>query len=198
MNSKNPKWLTLLTFSLLSLALVQGCDRDKKPEKQPKGLLMVSESVEVAAPPEVVWAVLGDFGNMQAWHPAIVKSVHEGGHTPGAKRTLYLGEDVTISEELLGYDGQARSYEYRILAVDPKVLPVMDYVSELSVGAGEDAGHSLVVWSGGFNSAGNEDMDQEKRDEMSLGVIKSVYRGGLDNLASIFAPGNGDKPKTPY
>ncbi len=195
MNSKNPKWLTLLTFSLLSLVLVQGCERDKG-EKQPKELLMVSESVEVAAPPEGVWAILGDFGNMQAWHPAIVKSDHEGGNTPGAKRTLYLGDDITISEELLGYDGQARSYEYRILAVDPKVLPVMDYVSEVRVGAGKDAGHSLVVWSSRFNSAGNEDMDQEKRDETSLGAIKSVYRGGLDNLGLVFAPedddGNGD------
>ncbi len=180
---KKLKWLAVLVFSLVSLALIQGCDESGQ---QPKELLEVVETVEVNAPPEVVWAVIGGFGAMKAWHPAVQKVDHEGGLEPGAKRTLYLPDEAKIVEELLKYDSQDRSYEYRIVAVDPKVLPVIDYVSELRVAPAENEGQSLVIWTGHFNSAGNENLDQDKRDEAALGTIKAVYRGGLDNLKAIF------------
>ena len=98
------------------------------------GRLSLERSAEIGAAPAAVWARVGRFGDM-AWHPAIHATENPGGDNVGAVRVLTLGKagGPTVTEELVEHSEEARRYAYRILAVDPAVLPVVNYVSEVSV-----------------------------------------------------------------
>jgi hypothetical protein len=149
----------------------------------------VTETVEINAPPEEVWARIGNFQDM-SWHPAVAKTEGQGGNTPGeelpaaATRTLTLQGDgtATVDEMLSKYDATDMSYSYRITTVDVKVLPVTNYSSHLTVKKAAD-GKSLVEWRGAFyRGFPNNDPPPELNDEAAVKVVKAVYRAGLDAL----------------
>jgi hypothetical protein len=140
----------------------------------------VTEAVEINAPPERVWEVIGNFQDM-SWHPAIAKTEGKGGNEPKATRKLTLTSGGTIDEELLSYDPGKKTYKYEIKDVDVKVLPVNNYSSILSVkGAGAK---STVEWRGAFyRGFMNNDPPPELNDEAAVKAVTGVYRSGLDGL----------------
>ncbi|HEX6017517.1 MAG TPA: SRPBCC family protein [Burkholderiaceae bacterium] len=138
----------------------------------------VVETVQLAVAPARVWAATSDFSAWQAWHPAFAttKMVRGDGHTPGSVRVLVAKDGGRFTEELVAFDAAARSYQYRIIE---SPAPVKDYVSTVQIK--ERRGGSTVVWSSQFNVAsGTSEADAKK-------LISSVYRAGLDNLASVTA-----------
>ncbi len=60
----------------------------------------VTETVEINAPADKVWAVVGNFQDM-SWHPAFAKLEGAGGNDANATRTLTLTSGGTIDEKLL-------------------------------------------------------------------------------------------------
>ena len=65
--------------------------------------------------------------------------------------------------------------------VDPKVLPVNNYSSNLSVKGEGDK--STVEWKGAFyRGFMNNDPPPELNDEAAVKAVKGVYRAGLDAL----------------
>ena len=141
----------------------------------------VTETVEINAPAEKVWAAIGDFQSIN-WHPAVEKTEGEGGNDEGAKRTITLNGGGQIFEELLSYDADGRLMKYMITKVDVKVLPVNNYSSWLSV---EDlgGGKSKVTWKGAFyRGYMNNDPPEDLNDAAAIKAVKGVYRGGLDQL----------------
>lgn len=141
----------------------------------------INESI--AATPEAVWAVIGNFQDM-SWHPAVTKTEGQGGNDPGATRTLTLVGGGHIAEKLEKYDLANRVYNYRIEQVDPKVLPVTNYASWLSVAPGPD-GTSVVTWKGAFSRGWpNNDPPPGLDDEAAVKAVTGVYESGLANLKS--------------
>ncbi len=102
----------------------------------------VTETIEITAPPEKVWEVVGNFQDM-SWHPAVEKTEGEGGNAVGAKRKLTLKGGGAIAEELAKHEPEKMSLMYRITDVDVKVLPVTNYASWLTVKPA-DGGKSIV------------------------------------------------------
>ncbi|ACK49176.1 conserved hypothetical protein [Methylocella silvestris BL2] len=143
----------------------------------------VTESIEINAAPDKVWAVIGNFQDM-SWHPAIQKTTGDGGNTPDvAKRQLDLGNGATIDEELYKYSAEDHSYSYRIDKVDVKVLPVNNYSSTLEVKAEDDGKKSLVEWHGAFyRGYPNNDPPPELSDEAAKTAVTGVYKAGLEAL----------------
>ena len=141
-----------------------------------------TQSVEIAAPPAAVWAVLSDFHNM-SWLPGVEKTTGEGGNTPDvAKRVITLKGGATVEESLYKYDDAAMTYSYRIEKVDVKVLPVNNYSSTIAVLPGENGG-SKVEWRGAFyRGHPNNDPPPELNDEAAVKAVNALYRAGLDNL----------------
>lgn len=147
----------------------------------------VTETVEVNAPADKVWAVLGNFQDM-SWHPAIAKTEGSGGNEKDAKRVLTLKPGGTIAETLTKYDAAGKSLSYEITAVDVKVLPVSNYSSTLSV---EDkGGKSVVEWRSAFYRGFlNNDPPPELSDEAAVKAIKGVFRSGLDAVKAKLEAG---------
>lgn len=140
----------------------------------------LTETVEINAPPEKVWEVIGNFQDM-SWHPAVAKLEGKGGNEANATRTLTLTSGGTIDEKLVQYDPAKRMYKYEIVQVDPKVLPVNDYSSWLSVKG--EGGKSTVEWKGAFyRGYMNNDPPPELSDEAARKAVTGVYRSGLDAL----------------
>ena len=151
----------------------------------------VTETVEVTASPEEVWARVGDFQDM-SWHPAVAKTTGDGGNEIDATRQLRLGAEdgPTIDEVLYKYSAEKRSYSYRITEVDVAVLPVTNYSSHLTVKDGANGG-ALIEWRGAFyRGYPNNDPPPELNDEAAIAAVSAVYRAGLDALAAEFGAAN--------
>src|SRR4029079_1123330 len=110
-------------------------------------------------------------------------------------RTLTLTSGGTIEEKLLQNDPAKKTYKYEITKVDPKVLPVNNYSSTLSVKGEGDK--STVEWKGAFyRGFMNNDPPPELSDEAAVKAVKGVYRGGLDALKAKVEAGGGWPPST--
>jgi hypothetical protein len=145
--------------------------------------LKVDQSIEINAPADKVWARVSKFSDA-SWIPAVAKT--EGGDStePGTSRHLTLkGEGApTIDEELVAYDAAAMSYRYKITKVDPKVLPVNNYASTITVTA-EDGGKSKLEWKAGFyRGYPNNDPPPELNDDASQAAVEKLYGDTLAEL----------------
>lgn len=143
----------------------------------------VMETIEISAPPEAVWARIGEFDDM-SWLPPIAATEAPEGNEIGAIRVLHVGapDGPTVTEELAKYDAAKRSYSYRITEVDVKVLPVTNYSSTITVKDGADGG-SLVEWRGAFyRGFPNNDPPPELNDEASAKAVVDLYKAGLAAL----------------
>ena len=140
----------------------------------------ITETVTIGAPPDRVWEVIGNFQDM-SWHPAVTRTEGANGNAADATRRLTL-QGGTIDEVLAKHEPAARSYSYRITAVDVKVLPVTNYSSTLVVAA-RPGGGSTVEWRGAFyRGYPNNDPPAELNDEAAMEAVSGVYGAGLDAL----------------
>ena len=130
----------------------------------------VAKGVEVAAPPEAVWAAIGDFCGIGQWHPAVETcTLSEKGEKP--IRTLSLKGGGTIVEEQLSRSDETMNYVYTILE---SPLPVENYLSTIAVTPGGKG--SRITWFGTFQAKGVPDAKAEE-------VITGIYEAGLAALA---------------
>lgn len=168
--------MVLASLAAAALAGSAGAAMAHGPTRQ-----KITETIEIDAPPEKVWAVVGNFQDM-SWHPAVAKTEGEGGNAVGAKRALTLKDGGVIAEELAKYEPEKMSFMYRIAEVDVKVLPVTNYSSWLTVKAAE-GGKSVVEWRGAFyRGYPNNDPPPELSDEAAVAAVTGVYKAGLEGL----------------
>jgi len=83
-------------------------------------LQSVHNSVELAAPPDKVWATIGQFGGM--WHP-LIASIELTGEGVGQLRTIKTIDGKQITERLEAVDHSRRLYRY----TNVSGLGVVDY-----------------------------------------------------------------------
>ena len=178
--------MRLLRMAAVALAVVPTIAQAHGPTRQ-----KVTVTQEVAAPPEEVWATIGDFQDM-SWHPAVHSTTGEGGNEIDATRQLTLGEEggPTIDEVLYKYDADKMTYSYRITEVAVETLPVTNYSSHLTVKPGTDGG-SLVEWRGAFyRGYPNNDPPEELNDAAAIAAVTGIYEAGLQALAERFGATN--------
>ncbi|GJD80393.1 SRPBCC family protein [Methylobacterium gregans] len=148
----------------------------------------VSESVEINAPADKVWAVVGNFQD-GSWIPVVEKTEGTGGNEPKATRTLTLKGGATVQEELSKYDAEKKSLMYRIDKVDVKTLPVNDYSSWIELDPQGDK--TKVTWRGAFyRGYMNNDPPPDLNDEAAKKAVQGLYRAGLDNLKAKVEKGS--------
>jgi len=183
----------LAVFMSVLLLVISPIPEAHGPTRQ-----QVEEKVAINAPPAQVWALVGDFGGLHEWHPAIKATAMEG----EKKRILTLAGagNPTITEELKERNEEKMLLKYRIVdqsivkTVDFRgqkyevpAVPVDNYLAILSVKpAGEG---SEVTWSGKFyrvyklNYYKDEPRYPEGLgDEDAIKTITEIYKTGLSNL----------------
>lgn len=96
-------------------------------------------TIDIPAPAERVWQLIGGFDSLPDWLPYIPTStLSEGGRV----RSLANEEGGVIVERLEAFDNQARTYSYSILQAP---FPVTGYRSTLTV---HEVPAGRAVWSG--------------------------------------------------
>lgn len=142
----------------------------------------VSETIEINATPEKVWAVVSNFQD-GGWIPVVAKTEGTGGNAPGAKRTLTLKNGATVDEEVAKLEPEKMTLMYRIEQVDVKVLPVTNYSSWLIVTPVDGGAKSKVEWRGAFyRGFPNNDPPPELDDQAAVNAVTGLYKAGLDGL----------------
>ena len=132
-----------------------------------------SAEIDIPAPPDRVWQLIGGFGSLPDWMPYIPKSeLSEGGRV----RHLENPGGDAIVERLVAFDDVARSYSYAILR---SPFPVTDYLSTLRVRAAGGGSGSRVEWSGEFTPNGVSDYEASQ-------LFQKIYADGLRALAAGF------------
>ena len=117
----------------------------------------------------------------------MASSPADRGNEPGSKRTLTLKApgDPSFVEELMKYDAAARMYQYKIDKVDPKVLPVNNYVAWMEVMPGPSGGATLEWRAAFYRGYMLNDPPPDQSDAASVRAITGVFRAGLDNIKAI-------------
>lgn len=148
-----------------------------------------SQSIEINASPDKVWAVVGNFQDM-SWLPIVEKTEGAGGNDKDATRKLTLKDGGAVVEEQLSkYDAATFTYGYRITNVDVKVLPVTNYSSNIVVKGEGDK--STVTWSGAFyRGYPNNDPPAELSDEAAIKAVSGLYKAGLEALKAKVEKGS--------
>lgn len=174
--TKRPLWLVAFVLTaLLGTAHAHGPTRQK-----------VTETIDINAPAEVVWALIENFADAASWLPMVESSTGEGGNEKGATRVLTLAPGVQLFETLKKYNAEKMMYSYKIPAAthDVKVLPVTNYSSTISVKANGD--NSVVTWKGAFyRGYPNNDPPPELNEEAAITAVTGVYQAGLSSLKKL-------------
>ncbi|WP_186247984.1 SRPBCC family protein [Burkholderia gladioli] len=132
----------------------------------------VSISVEIAAPADRVWAIVGKFNGLPAWlAPVRTSRLSADGKT----RHLEIGTDTRIVEQLLEHSDADRRYSYSILEGPD---PVVDYVATIAVErSGEN--RAKATWSSRFTP--NAGADEAKL----IAQYSGLYEMGLKQAKAL-------------
>src|SRR5215510_7488181 len=142
-------------------------------DREGNRLAEASASIDVSAPPDQVWRLIGGFGSLPDWFPFISKSELSAG---GRVRHLADLKGDTIVERLEAFDDAARSYSYSILQAP---FPVSCYFSTLRVQQAADGNRSRVEWSGKFKPEGVSVAEASR-------LFRRIFEDGLKALAIKF------------
>ena len=170
-------WFSILVTIALSHASAALANAQK---------LSISHTIAIKAPPDVVWAMAGDFGGIQRWSPGTESSrlvLHNRNET-GAIRLLRRRSNGTqVTEKLLDYDPLNRRMAYTYV---DGVVGASDYHSVLTVKDAGD-GTSIVEWRGTFKRLAywTDNPPAGQDDKTALDFLNNAYKSGLANLKKI-------------
>lgn len=140
--------------------------------------LAVARSIEIAAPVDKVWAIVGNFGDMSYMKDVVSKTeiVQGENNRVGAQRAVTLNNDGgLVLETLTARRERPHTLSYRM---DQGPLPVSHYHATIEVIAmGE---HSRVTWSGSFrHKAAATTAADNTGAKVAVDLMGSIYEGGL-------------------
>ena len=92
-------------------------------------------SIDVDAPPDAAWALVGDPTSVPRWYPK-----YAAAEVDGDSRVLRTAEGGELRERLLDRDDAARSYSYSVLSG----APVSSHRASFAVTA--EGGGSRITW----------------------------------------------------
>ncbi|MFH2201761.1 MAG: SRPBCC family protein [Elusimicrobiota bacterium] len=127
----------------------------------------------IKAPADKVWQVLRAFGNLEAFIPAVNKTVLEG-EGVGMKRVCTMANGNRIVERLESLDDEKRVLRYSVLETQ---APISGYVADMFIrDAGEGA--TEIEWTSEF--AAPEETRAES--ERQIAGLYSMSIRGLERL----------------
>jgi hypothetical protein len=140
----------------------------------PQALARARAEIQLAVPPDHVWALVGGFGSLRDWMPYIsCLELGEGGRV----RHLTTQDGMHITERLLTYDQAGRSYTYTIVQ---SPISVTNYLSTLRVMEIAAGNWSRVEWFGEFMPDGIGATE-------ATAIFRRIYDDGLKSLCLHYA-----------
>jgi hypothetical protein len=133
-------------------------------------LQTVADSVDLLAPPDKVWALIGGFGAL--WHP-LIANLQTSGEGVGELRTIETIDGKRIIEQLEAFDTSQRSYRYKMISG----IPAVDYTGTMTVtpkGTGCTVEWRVQYWADG------------QADFVVMTIVSTLLKTGLESLKTRF------------
>jgi len=130
----------------------------------------VAESVELAATPDEVWSLIGQFDS--AWHPLVAR-IRLTGTGVGQLRTIEMRDGKEIIERLEVIDNARRFYRYTLVAG----IPASHYTGTLEVTP--KGGGCIFDWRLQF-------LANNRPDGAVRRMVSPLLKAGLESLRSRF------------
>jgi len=130
----------------------------------------VVDSVDLSAPADQVWALIGQFGG--GWHP-LIANIQVAGTGVGQLRTIETIDGKQIIERLEAIDNPQRFYRYAMISG----VPALDYIGTLDVkpkGAGSSVDWRVQYWADG------------QPDLIVRTIIATLLKTGMEALKKRF------------
>lgn len=153
--------------------------------------LRFEKTVTIKAAPAKVWALLKDFGNVQAWHAGVESTTLEQKKDENGDdavyRTVKLKNGGTMYEKLRSADdaGMRLKYEY---IIDKSTLQVANFYPGITVTAsGSDA---VVTVKGSYTRADSSNIPKpEQNDDAATKAVNEYFDAGLESLKKVAESG---------
>lgn len=143
----------------------------------------VDEAIDIAAPCELVWSTLRDFGSIGKWHPEVKAVEAHGASERGSTRTLTLANGEQVVEKLDEVNGDLQSMSYRLSKENVKALPVSFYTAKMVVSRPEAGPSCHVEWEGRFYRGDTtNEPPPELSDEAAVAAMTDFMKTGLEGL----------------
>jgi Polyketide cyclase / dehydrase and lipid transport/Domain of unknown function (DUF4331) len=133
-------------------------------------LQSVTESVDLNATPEKVWALIGEFSG--SWHP-LIANIKQVGTGIGALRVIETIDGKQIIERLEEIDNPRTFYRYSNVSG----IPTSEYTGVLEVKP--KGGGSTVEWHAQFLANGQGTI-------IVRTIVSTLFKAGLDSLKPRF------------
>mgnify|MGYP003351848811 CR=1 FL=1 len=167
-----------LSLAIVSGLLVAGVAESHGPTREKH-----SESIEISAAPDAVWALVGDFAHPEKWMSVVESTTAQGGNEKGATRELKLkGAAAPLKEELKNVDAEKKVIQYKVVdPTDPAVFPVNNYSAKITVEA--NGSGSKVEWDAAFYRwfLNNNPPDGEN-EAAAKAAVEKVVKESLQGL----------------
>ena len=174
-----------LAGALLALMILPGLALAHGPTRQ-----KVTEKIDVAAPPEKVWARIKEFGDM-SWHPRVADTEAAPGNAVDTARLVTLKDGGELAETLYKYDAKKMMYATLLPHVDVKVLPVTNYSAYLTVKPGKTPETSVVEMRCAFYRGDpNGDPPPELNDAAAIKAVTEFAQDGLSGIKKAVEQGS--------
>ncbi len=172
-------WLIALCSLSLSLAAPQRVLAHGPTPKK------IDKTIEIAAPPAEVWALMGDFAAVAKWQPLVASSKAGVDDSGAPLRELALKSGGKITDGQTEYDAAKMTYSYRRADEDVKAFPVSSYTATISL-TPAGSGKTQFEWIGRFyrGDTGNEPAEGLD-DEAAIKAMTEFFDAGLDNLKTL-------------
>jgi carbon monoxide dehydrogenase subunit G len=164
--------VALALFAWAGLTSAHGPTREK-----------YSESIEISAAPEAVWALVGDFAHPEKWMSGVESTTAQGGNEKGAARELkFKGASGSLKEELKNVDAEKKLIQYKVVdPTDPAVFPVNNYSAKISVEASGSG--SKVEWDTAFYRWFlNNNPPDGQNEAAAKAAVEKVVKDSLQSL----------------
>ncbi len=173
--TKNAKALAYVAAILAATAL-PALAHGPTPQK-------VDETIEIAAPPEKVWATVKDFANVGQWHTGLAKSSGDTGCASGTSRTLTFKTGGDLVEGADECDDSAMSLSYRSSKENIAALPASSYSAKIEIKPSESGKGSTVLWiSRLYRADTTNEPAEDKNDAAAVKAMTDFIKTGLIGL----------------
>ncbi len=166
--------LYVLTLCTGTVALAHGPARVK-----------LQDQIEIAAPPEKVWAIIADFCSIKDWNPLVEDCQNDKGNEKDAVRVITLDNGARVEQKLARWQPEHLRLQYYMIKANPDAYPVNTHGVMLSVLSADNGGSILELKGNFYRIFPGQSPPPGQTDADGKAALMRIHRAGMENVKRL-------------